>query len=197
MRPEEMRPVVEVGFYLYGVGMVGEDSPLIPDDVIGISGAFTFAIDGFPVNADGQDDSGAPLWMQEELSMSVMLLESMTGWVEGRHHGAGCCFDYVELSILDAGDGRAEVISQYASAPETKQSALCDKLDLFRGFDQATAVWEEYYSRILPLLRGRLVEKPFTYNDMCLQRALDPGIWIVALSDWHRAYAAYQAEGQR
>lgn len=190
MRPEEMSPVVEVGFYLYGIGMVDGEAPL---QMVGAfpSGVYAFTIDGFPVNSDGEGEDGEPNWMFEELSMSLQLLESMTGWVKGNHAGAGCFCDYVEFHILALPDGEAELDSHYAIEPRGTRKARCKVVDLFAGFDKATRDWEGYYTRLKPLMEEQIARHPVPKDYRYLKEMLGKGFWEQAFAAWRAAYAGF------
>ncbi|MEY3441840.1 MAG: hypothetical protein RLZZ519_121 [Bacteroidota bacterium] len=193
MRQVVGMPSLTVQFYLEGIGVVQEDAPLLDFSNKSISGAYVFTVDGIPVNADVDELTEEAVWMREDLSMSMQLLENMTAWVEGRSKGAACFYDYVVFSLLEQEDQQVELLSYFEGSPETRRIAHCKKVELFLGFDVATQLWEAYYTRLLQQLESRKAIGKQTHLSSHLQRNLDPGRWIVALAHWHKAIAVFKS----
>lgn len=185
-----MSPVVEVGFYLYDLGIVNADTPL---QAVGPfpSGVYAFTIDGFRVNSAEEDNAGEPNWMHEHLSMSLALLESMTTWVQGVGAGAGCFYDYVEFYIKALPDGEAELGSHWAGNESNARTARCKVVDLFAGFDKATRDWEGYYTRLRPLMEEQIARHPVPKDYRYLKEMLGSGRWENAFAAWRAAYEGY------
>jgi hypothetical protein len=181
-----------VQFYLEGSGELHEDAPLFDFSRQYLSGAYVFTVDGIPVNADVDEYTGKTAWMQEDLSMSLQLLENMTAWVEGKSKGAGCFYDYVVFSLLELENDQVELLSYYEGSPESRHNAHCNKIELFLGFDGATQQWEAYYARLWQKLDSGNQKNAFSNLSTNVQHQLDPGIWIMALAQWHKAITEFK-----
>lgn len=183
---------LSVQFYLNAIGVLHDGAPLLDFNTQYLSGAFVFTVDGISVNADVNELTGEMAWMQEDLSMSLQLLENMTAWVEGKSKGAGCFYDYLVFNLLELENDHIELLSYYEGSPESRRTARCKKVDLFLGFDHATQIWEAYYTRLWQQLDAGKEHQHLSNLSSNLRRNLDPGRWTVALARWNKAIGAFK-----